>query len=369
MKLVQKAYAKANIFLTVPGRLINGYHLIRTVIVPLYLCDEVIIEVKDGEAAGGEPVRIICTTNYSDALKKHLASHAVGADKKPLSAALTEPLNSDSNICIRAARLLINRLGLKKSVAITLNKQVPIGAGLGGGSADAAAVIVGLTRLSGADLSLSELCKLGATLGADVPAAILSRPVIVYGSGGLTLDLSQCLKPEFAHFITACGVVIVKPPYPVMTGEAYAGLGHQPELPDELAWSDDFKSDPRAMRLLSKIAAVESLSPDQGCENSKELTSPGDGGNSLSRQELFSNDFETSVFGRHPDLGRLARILTGGGAIHAFLAGSGSSIVGLFQSPAEAEQWAKRFCQSEPYLHGEFRGAFVETTAFRLNVS
>ena len=376
MKLTRPAYAKANLFLTVPGRLENGYHLIRSLIVPLELCDSVSIEVSDAVKFGGKPsgeeeAGITCSTIISEPLQEHLNAHRITPDG-PKSAVqpgaeLITPLYSGSNICVRAARLLLDHLSIQKSVSIKVIKRIPIGAGLGGGSTDAAAVLLGLNELLAGGFSEGELCSLGSRLGSDVPAAIMSRPVFIYGTGNLTVDFASLLRPEFSDWLNSRGVVLVKPPYPVMTETAYFGLGHRPELPSELAQTDDYRTDTRVLALLEPIIEKSAPGiPDQASEFTHELTSSAVGGNSEARSGNFQNDFETSVYGRHPDLARLAELLTSGGAEAAFLAGSGSTVIGLFDSAESAGLWAERFRDSEAGPDGDYCGAFVDVTSFRV---
>ena len=144
------APAKINLFLHVIGRRPDGKHLLESVFIlidradtiDLTLLNEDVIE-RDGDIVG----------------------------------------DLEGDLCVRAARLLKERFGVKTGVRITLKKTIPSGAGLGGGSSDAATTLIGLNRLFGLRLSRSELIDLGETLGADGPFFIFGRPAFVQGIG------------------------------------------------------------------------------------------------------------------------------------------------------------------------------------------
>lgn len=144
------APAKLNLFLHIVGRRADGYHLLQSVFVPIDWCDTLHFERRD------------------DA---RLQRHDLG-----------EPLPED-DLCLRAARLLQQESGCSFGADISIDKRVPSGAGMGGGSSDAASTLLALNRLWGLDWPRSRLLALGLRLGADVPFFIGGRPAWVEGIG------------------------------------------------------------------------------------------------------------------------------------------------------------------------------------------
>ena len=179
-----KALAKINLGLDVLGRRENGYHDVRMVMQSIYLYDEVKIAKKK------EP-GITLTTNL-----KFLPT-------------------GDGNIAYKAAQLLMDEFDLKEGVQITLNKHIPVAAGLAGGSSNAAAVLFGMNRLFGLRLTQQELMDRGVKLGADVPYCIMRGTVLAEGIGEELSVLPAMPK---------CTVLIAKPPISVSTKMVYEAL-------------------------------------------------------------------------------------------------------------------------------------------------
>lgn len=184
------APAKLNISLEVFGKRPDGYHNIRSVMVPVSLYDEVSVE----EAAEGIEV-------------------AVGDSAIPWDA---------SNTCHKAARLFMERTGAPRGVRISIRKRIPAEAGLGGGSSDAAATFKGLMALAGTAPPQDELLAMAAAVGADVPFFMCGRPALVEGLGDRVTPLSWA--------VPFCAV-IVKPPFGLATREGYGRLGRAPGDP------------------------------------------------------------------------------------------------------------------------------------------
>lgn len=174
------APAKLNLALDVVGLLPNGYHSLDMTMQTIDLYEEV-------------------------TLRRSMQLNLI----MPGS---TVPVN-DKNTAIKAALAFFHYTGLLAGVDITIRKHVPVCAGMAGGSADAAAVLVGLNELYGAQLSVSELCALGASVGADVPFALLGGTCRVQGVGDLIKALPPC--PD-------CWFTIVMPNYGVSTPAAFA---------------------------------------------------------------------------------------------------------------------------------------------------
>ena len=174
------APAKLNLALDVVGLLPNGYHNLDMTMQAISLYERVILRRSSG-------------------LSLSLPGSPVAAN--------------DSNTAIKAAVAFFRYTGLLAGVEITIEKNVPVRAGMAGGSADAAAVLVGLNVLYGAKLSMSELCALGAKIGADVPFALMGGTCRVQGVG----DVIKALPP-----VPDCWFTVVMPDYGVSTPEAFA---------------------------------------------------------------------------------------------------------------------------------------------------
>lgn len=176
-----QAPAKVNLVLRILGKRADGYHEIETLMAPVSLADELEIEVTSGSG-----IEFNCD-----------------APELP-----TGP----ENLVWKAAELFAKQTGLEFHAKISLRKRIPSGAGLGGGSSDAAAVLKALDQLLSTNLSLSELENLAATLGSDVPFFIRCRPAWCRGRG------EQIDGPVG---IPAAPLLLIKPPFPVPTGWAY----------------------------------------------------------------------------------------------------------------------------------------------------
>ena len=262
-----RAYAKINLGLHVLGKRPDGYHTIETVFRLVNLYDE--IEILQNEQG----------IHFS-------------TDSPDLS-------NDTSNLCVRAAHLLRDLTGTHMGVEITLTKRIPIGAGLGGGSSDAAAVLKGLTRLWSLDISREELQTVSATLGSDVPFFFTDTTAFAAGRGDILEPFD--LKMPYT-------IVLVTPRIRVSTGWAYSQL-----------------------RLLQGVRRP----------NLKTVLEEGLGDAHRLRNELL-NDFEEPVFKHHPEIATIKATLLSEGAACALMSGSGSSVFGLFADPAVASDLAQR---------------------------
>jgi 4-diphosphocytidyl-2-C-methyl-D-erythritol kinase len=179
MKAV-KGYAKINLHLDVTGIMADGYHSVQTVMQSLSLCDEVSVTLRDEPIFDAE-----CNVD------------GVPTDEK--------------NIAVRAARLYFEKVGKTGGAHIAIEKNIPMAAGLAGGSADAAAVLVALDAHFGEILGEDELCKLGASLGADVPFCISCGTKYSDGRGDILHDFPK-LSDDLI-FLVACGGEGVSTPW------------------------------------------------------------------------------------------------------------------------------------------------------------
>lgn len=248
-------YAKINIGLNVIRKRPDGYHDIETVFYPIPLHDNLELRRDDKE-----------TAPYS----LHLAGNSV--DCPP-----------EENLIVRVFRSLQEEFALP-SASIHLYKRIPSGAGLGGGSSDAAFMIKAVNEEFGLNLSEKEMENRIAPFGADCPFFVRCRPVYATGTGNIMSPLPLSLKGWV--------LVLVKPAVSVSTREAYAGL-----TPHE----SDY--DLRAMM----ACPVEQW------------------------RGTVRNDFEESVFKLHPRIAAIKSTLYDMGAVYASMSGSGSTVFALFR--------------------------------------
>jgi len=176
-----QAPAKVNLVLRILAKRPDGFHEIETLMVPISLADEIEVEISKGE----------------------------GIDLKCDHAGIG---NGPENLVWRAAEAFRQHTGLKFHARVVLLKNIPHGAGLGGGSSDAAAVLKALDQLHDTRLGVQKLEELAATLGSDVPFFIRSRPMWCRGRGEMMGD-APAVKPS--------NILLLKPPFPVSTAWAY----------------------------------------------------------------------------------------------------------------------------------------------------
>ena len=285
--MIINAYAKINLTLDVTGIRPNGYHDLYTVFQPISLHDTLTIEKTSGDG-----VDFTCTD---------------------------QALMRRNNLVIRAARAMQARFHEVKGLSIHLDKHIPSCAGLGGGSADAAAVIRGVDELFGLHLTSSEMISIGAALGADVPAQILLRAALGEGIGDI-------LTPVGSSFV-----------YPVVIYQ-----------PDIICPTDDMYR-----RLDEAIGDPQGLNPES--LHASRLVMEGLREQSMEKLIAGShNIFEKAI----PDAGRLERekaLLRACGFSSAVMSGSGSSIFCLAENPEDFERAAKRLCGYTPEGSRVFR--------------
>ena len=258
--MILRANCKINLGLDILRRRPDGYHELETVMLPVPgLFDE--IEVTRTAAPG--------------------VSFRAGG--------LAVDCDAESNLCVRAFRLMQARYGVD-GVAIRLDKRIPFGAGLGGGSSDATAVLKAVDALFGLQLPESELIACAAELGSDTAFFVRNTPQLCTGRGEV---MTPC--PVDLSGLT---LVIVKPDEGVSTREAYAGV--RPCVP----------AVPLAERLRRPVAEW---------------------------QECIANAFEPSVFAARPAIRAVKERLLAAGALYAAMSGSGSAVFGLFDPGKKGE--------------------------------
>ena len=253
------APAKVNFILDVLGRRPDGYHDVAMLMVRLSLLDRVRVALTAG--AG---ITVTCPG--------------------------LELAAGEQNIAARAARLFLDHTGNRCGVAVVIDKQIPAAAGLGGGSSDAAAVLLALNDLLGAGLSRGELQALGVRLGADVPFFLCGATAAWATGIGERLEPWPGLPP--------CHLVLVNPRFAVSTAWVYQNLGltHR--------------------RHMSKIPRFPEKMADLAL--------------------LLRNDLEAVTSSRHPEIAEIKRRLTAAGACGALMSGSGPTVFGVFAGPAAA---------------------------------
>jgi 4-diphosphocytidyl-2-C-methyl-D-erythritol kinase len=248
--------AKINLGLNILQKRTDGYHDLETCMVPI-------------------PVFDVLEITHSEHFEFIQTGRTIGG-------------STDMNLCEKAYELLKNQFPIGP-VRIHLRKQIPIGAGLGGGSADATYTLLALNNLFGLQLRSDELKNLAAQLGSDCPFFVHSDAQLATGRGEVLESIELNLPTLY--------LVLLNPEIHVGTKDAYAGVSPKPS----------------------------------GCPVKEILKKP------LSHwQELLINDFERSVFELHPKIGQLKQDLLDAGAVFAAMSGSGSSVFGLFLSETSA---------------------------------
>lgn len=289
--------AKVNLGLALVGTRSDGYHLLESVFVPIALWDEVELEVRSG--AGD--IALVCGPPLDPALPE----------------AVREVPTGPENLVWRAARLFCERSGFAASIRIGLRKGIPAGAGLGGGSSDAAAVLRGLVELSGHSIDPGELAKWALALGADVPFFLAPGAALVTGIGERIERLAAV--PELA-------LVLVNPGKTLATADVY-------RMADTLAGALTKNRSGSTMRALSGLTQTHrDLAP--------------------ALQNLLINDLEPAARQLCPLIARIADRLDRVGAIAVSMTGSGATVLGVFRSEAEAGEAEKRL-RAEDEASGE----------------
>jgi 4-diphosphocytidyl-2-C-methyl-D-erythritol kinase len=302
------AFAKINMRLKVVGKRPDGFHELRTIFQSISLHDELILRRAPGRA--------ISLRVHGNAMLS------------------TEPV--EKNLVYRAVDLLRRELRLRDGLAMELQKNVPAGRGLGGGSSDAAAALLGLLRLSGRKLDEARLFELAASLGADVPFFLQGGRALGVGKGDEIYPLPDVAKQYL--------LVVSPESIHVPTPDAYRWLAAGPIYGNEQQRQVQDKAAPQRTR---KSAGARLALTRRG------KTSNIWGFCALcwsAQGTSLSNDFEGPVFERYPRLQQIKRVLLRHGAAEASLAGSGSAVFGVFPSPVLARRAAVRFPHDQTFV-------------------
>jgi 4-diphosphocytidyl-2-C-methyl-D-erythritol kinase len=263
--VVRKAPAKVNYRLDVLRRRADGYHDLRMVMQRIDLCDEVRVTLSSRPG-----IRVAC-----------------GAEHVP---------DGEGNIAWRAADAILRATGTSAGLDIAIRKEIPVAAGLGGGSSDAAAVLLSINELLGLGLDDEKLMEIGVTIGADVPFFIFRRTALAEGIGEQLAPLDNLPYPW---------LLLINPRIPVSTAWVYQNL-------TLTSRADDYK--------LPKFCG----SVDELCA-------------------FLSNDLERVTIGRYPVIQEIKEKFRAAGACGVLMSGSGPTVFGVFRDREGAVAAEKLF--------------------------
>ncbi len=273
--LVLKAPAKINLTLRVTGRRADGYHTLDTLMQKLALFDR--LELRPA----GQGIRLACP-----------------------GSGLPE---DDNNLVYRAADLFFSRMGHRlagapQGVELVLHKAIPVAAGLGGGSSDAAATLLGMNELFRAGCTGPELAEMGLALGADVPFFVSGL------AAARATGIGEVLAP--APALEGYLVLLVNPGFSVSTRWVY--------------------------ETLALTSTEKEFNLDSSQNNEQETSGAVPAGDQGVDSSLMVNDLERVTASRHPEIGEIKRVLLHGGAEAAMMSGSGPTVFALFPKQREA---------------------------------
>lgn len=265
--------AKINLGLRVLRKRADGYHDIETVFFPIPLCDILeLVHLEEGSIKG----------QYLELKNSRRLYYSYSGNS-----VVENPAN---DLSVRAIMAFDNEFGVSHDLFLHLHKNIPAGAGLGGGSSDAAYALKMINALEGNKIDESTLANLAASLGSDCPFFIFNQPCFASGRG-------EVLEPIDIS-LSGLHLVLVKPTFGVSTAEAYSGV-----IPSH---------NPASSSLIDVVK------------------SPIDSWNGA-----LVNEFEKGVFAAHPQLQHIKNTLNESGALYASMSGSGSTMFGLFKDEPE----------------------------------
>jgi len=263
------------LLLNVLGKRLDGFHELETVLHPVNLCDQLTL------ARGGAGIELSC----SDA---NLPTDA-------------------QNLIHRAATAFLQAAKISEGVRIQLEKKIPLAAGLGGGSGNAAATLLALNELFGQPLSVSKLNELAGALGSDVPFFLQNGPALATGRGEKIQSL------DFFPALRGRAFLLIHPGFGIATPWAYQSLARFPEALNGRPG--------RAQNLISKLQA----------------------GDLRSATDEFYNSLEAPVLEKYPLLALFREFLRSNGALAALMSGSGSATFAVVENVNAAETLAEKF--------------------------
>jgi len=287
MTLERRSPCKVNLLLNILGKRPDGFHELETVMHPVHLFDVL-----------------------------HFNRHAKGVH---LDCNIPSLPTDSRNLVHRAATALLQKAGLKEGARIHLEKNIPLAAGLGGGSSNAATTLSGLNELFDNPLSAAALEQIAAELGSDIPFFLQTKPALATGRGEKIQSL------DFFPGLQGAAFLLIHPGFGVPTPWAYQNLARFPEA---------LNGKPgRAQKLVALLQTADAKTA--GVE--------------------FYNSLERPVFEKYPLLALFREFLLENGAAAALMSGSGSTTFAVAQSPASAEELAEK-------IKGRFGGSYWTAT-------
>lgn len=275
MSITRASCCKVNLFLNVLRRRPDGFHEIETVFYPVPLFDYLTIEKR------GVGINLTCNNP-------------------------SLPVDSQ-NLVYKAAEAFLKKLGTNEGVEIFLDKRLPIAAGIGGGSSNAANTLLGLNELFGFPLDAETIFNLAASLGSDVPFFLDSQPAIATGRGEKLQRLPQLSSIKGAY------ILLIHPGFGVSTKWAYSELSKFHEV-----YSDKSKSVASFVELL-QTKTIEEAAP------------------------YFYNVLEKPVFRKYPILEIYKEFNNENGAVVSLMSGSGSTVFAILKSKDDTENLIEKF--------------------------
>jgi len=275
MTLEKKSFCKVNLLLNILGKRADGFHELESVMHPINVCDRLDF------SRGGSGIQLTCS---DPALP-----------------------TGDQNLVYRAAAAYLRAIQTKDGVRIHLEKRIPLAAGLGGGSGNAATTLLGLNELFGCPLAPEPLHELAASLGSDVPFFLQDTPALATGRGERIQPLG------FFPALRGTVILLAYPGFGVSTAWAYQQLARFPAA---------LKGRPGRAQALISLLQSSSLKT-AGAE--------------------FYNSLEAPALEKHPLLALFQEFLRDNGAAVALMSGSGSTTFALVQGQPAAEQLAENF--------------------------
>jgi 4-diphosphocytidyl-2-C-methyl-D-erythritol kinase len=275
MALEKLSHCKVNLLLNILGKRPDGFHELETVMHPIRIYDRLVF------SQGGQSIQLTCSGSS---------------------------LPTDSgNLVYRAAALFLGAAEVKEGVRIELEKRIPLAAGLGGGSGNAATTLLGLNELFGYPLTASRLLALAASLGSDVPFFLQDKPALGTGRGETIQPLEPFLCLRGATFL------LIHPGFGIATSWAYQQLSRFPEAVNGRPG--------RAKTLISLLqsAALEAAGSE------------------------FYNSLEAPALEKFPILGLFQEFLRANGVAVTLMSGSDSTTFAILRSEREAQELAEKF--------------------------
>lgn len=273
MEITLRAYGKVNLGLDVLRKLENGYHEVKMIMQTVDLYDLLTFEKMDG------------------------AGVDIHSSRSDL------PVGED-NIIYKACKLMMSKYEIKGGVKVTLEKNIPVAAGMAGGSTDAAAALIAMNSLYDLGLTQTKLMELGVEIGADVPYCVMQGTALSEGIGEKLTALAP--MPE-------CTMVIAKPPVGVSTKWVYQNL------------------------------KVSQLSSHPDIDGMAEALENGDLEGITDR---MANVLETVTIPAHMEIGQIKDMMLENGAMNSLMSGSGPTVFGIYDDADAAEKTAEKLKES-----------------------